>query len=295
MRIAFLMFLAAFFTGCGSEPLVEIEAEPEPGPPSTDISLFEWSGSEVRFVTKISDRDGYDNQPSFSPDGAQVLFTSDRTGSTDTYSFTLDSGTVTQLTSTAEREYSPKTMRGDRSEYFSVVRQDTTGAQELWVYPLDSKSEPRQLIDTDSVAYYTWVGDDQILFWRLGNPRTLRLFNENTSIESVISPGAVFSLQRIPGERASSYLIEYEDDSSEIRKFNWETASTVHLAPTLGDGQDFAVAPDGRLLMMMGSELYTYRPGQTEGWELVADLGVQEGTRLAVSPDGKFLAVVGSR
>ena len=62
--------------------------------PSTDLYLMSidrqtdsWSFGPAIPVT---DRDGYDNQPYFLPDGQAVLYTSMHDGQTDIYRFDLD-------------------------------------------------------------------------------------------------------------------------------------------------------------------------------------------------------------
>jgi WD40-like Beta Propeller Repeat len=286
-----LLILALVLTGCKSET----PAPETAGPPSTDIWLFDLSGDSVTEIARVTNRDGYDNQPSFTPDGKRILFTSDRTGNMDTFSYDLESGGIEQITSTIEGEYSPTVLPDGRDSLFSVIRMDTTGVQELWVYPLDADVEPRRLADVDRVAYHTWVGEDRILFSRLGATRTLQLITEGTADTTLISPNPAFSPQRVPGQRASSYWVGLGADSSEIRLFDWDSAESTTIVSPLDGQRDFNWTPDGRLVMLNDNELYAYRPGVSTDWELVADLGIQGGTRLAVSPDGRYLAAVGIR
>src|SRR6266446_888776 len=59
-------------------------------------------------VTNISNSPGYDNQPSFLPDGSGVLFSSVRGGTQyDIYKYEFASQKVIQVTNTAENENSP--------------------------------------------------------------------------------------------------------------------------------------------------------------------------------------------
>lgn len=91
-------------------------------PPDTEVFLAPLSvrGSKVEIGTpiNISSNPGYDNQPSFTPDGKAVLFTSVRgerkpnpansaaTGS-DIYRYDIVDGRLSQVTNTSEAEYSP--------------------------------------------------------------------------------------------------------------------------------------------------------------------------------------------
>ncbi|MEK6597058.1 MAG: hypothetical protein AABY91_01900, partial [Gemmatimonadota bacterium] len=57
-------------------------------PPSTDIWLIRWGG-KASDARNLTDRPGYDNQPSFSPDGRWVLYSSERNGQTEIYRYDL--------------------------------------------------------------------------------------------------------------------------------------------------------------------------------------------------------------
>ena len=71
--------------------------------------------------------------------------------------------------------------------------------------------------------------------------------------------------------------------------------TTAGWAESVDQINGVAWAPDGSIVMMEGTVLHRWAP-DAEGWQKVADLGVQglaSATRVAVSPDGKKLAVVG--
>src|SRR5690242_2776871 len=75
------------------------------GPPGTDIFLAPLSvaGTKVTVgaTANITARAGYDNQPSFTPDGRTILFTSVRAdGQSDIYRYDLGSKRTSQVTHT---------------------------------------------------------------------------------------------------------------------------------------------------------------------------------------------------
>src|SRR6185295_10668318 len=82
-------------------------------PPDTDIFLApltrDGPALSVGSPVNITSSPGYDNQPFFTPDGRQVLFTSIRGGATQTdiYAYDLTGKNTVRLTATAEGEYSP--------------------------------------------------------------------------------------------------------------------------------------------------------------------------------------------
>ncbi|NNE69074.1 MAG: hypothetical protein HKN29_01790, partial [Rhodothermales bacterium] len=223
-----------------------------------------------------------------------ILFTSDRTGNMDTFSYAIDGGETTQVTKTAEGEYSHTVTGGDPNR-FSAIRMDLDGVQELWHYPLGDGAEPMPGADIDRVGYHTWVDADRVLFFRLGRPATLQLVEAGTADTTIIASNVGRSLHQVPGRRASAYLVNVEEGYREIRVFDWDSGESGSIAVPLEGGQDFALGPDGSVLMAIDGTLYRYTPGEMVDWEEVGDLGLAGTTRLAVSPDGRLLAVVADR
>jgi hypothetical protein len=92
----------------------------------------------------ITNRAGYDNQPSFLPDGQSLLYTSQRENDqTDIYRYDFKTKQSTRLTSTDEGEYSPTVMPGGK--FFSVIRVERDKTQRLWKFPL-AGCEPSLLL-----------------------------------------------------------------------------------------------------------------------------------------------------
>lgn len=270
-----------------------IIAHAQSGPPTTDIWLFEMDGAEVSPLTRVTDGDVYDNQPAFTEDGGRLLFVSARTGRANVFSYDIASGETTQLTFTDADKYSPTPIPGTQGRAFSVVHSDSVVHQGLWRYSVDGATKPEPIADVDAVAYYDWVGNDHVLYWRLTTPPTVQLLDIRSSESVVLADDSAYSFKRIPGERATSYLARAAGQHSEIRRFDWDSRETTVIAPTLGEGRDHTWAPDGRLLMLSGGELHAFTPGTSDGWEFIAELGLEGGTRIAVSPDGSLIAVVG--
>jgi hypothetical protein len=291
MRHFLIPCFALLLAACGGET-PEPESTPET-PPGTDIHLYDLSAGGASHVTHITDRQGYDNQPFFSPDGSTVLFTSDRTGNMDTFAFNVEDGSVRQVTTSEEGEYSPTVTPNPST--FSAIRMDLNQVQELWQYPLSGSGTPNKIAEIDRVGYHTWVGADRVLFFRLGRPATLQLVTVGTADTTIVAENVGRSLHRVPGERASAYLINLSDDSRELRTYDWDTGGSESFAVPIEGGQDFAMAPDGSVLMAVDGVLYRYAPGQMVDWEQVAELGLAGTTRMSVSPDGRLLAVVADR
>ncbi|QMW00570.1 TolB family protein [Spirosoma foliorum] len=269
-------------------------------PPDTDIFLVELTGTkEARQVSKpinITQRKGYDNQPSFTPNGQQILFTAmHEDGQTDIYRYDLPAKTTTQLTKTPEGEYSP-TVMPDQA-YFSVIQMEMDKTQRLWKFPISGNGEPTLILtNVKPVGYHCWLTPDLLALFILGKPNSLQLARVSTGDTTRIEGSIGRSLHKIPGKNALSFVHKRIETEWEIKQLDLKTNQMTTIAPTLPGSEDFVWTPDGALLMGKGPILYQLNPKNGQTWTPLADLssiGVKQLTRLAIDPKGKKLALVG--
>src|SRR5262249_35088961 len=166
----------------------------------------------VGVPVNITNSPGYDNQPSFTPDGSAILFTSirgNRSGSTsatlpDIYRYDIASKAITRVTETAEGEYSP-TVTPD-GQHFSVIRVAADSTQRLWQFTLDGRNPELVLPDVKPVGYHVWADDHTLALFVLGQPATLQLADMGTGKAEIVASGIGRSLQRIPGGSTISFV-----------------------------------------------------------------------------------------
>ena len=259
----------------------------------------------------ITNSAGYDNQPSFTPDGGAILFTSDR-GSpasvqtlfrTDIYRYDIASRAVSRVTDTPEGEFSPAVTPDGR--HISVIRVEADSTQRLWRFRLDGKQAELVLRDVKPVGYHVWADDRAVVLFVLGQPATLQIANPQTGAAEIVTRGVGRSLQRIPGGRTVSF-VEREAASQQggaptlwIRELDPTTKRITPLVRAVAGATeaDCAWTPRGMLLMAYGGALYGWRRGDAD-WTRVADLealGLKGVTRLAVSPKGDWIALVAQK
>ena len=266
----------------------------------TDIYVGRLSLSGGRLAVtglkNATNRDGYDNQPSFGPSGTFFLYTSGRSGGqTDIFRYDIASGTSRPITRTPESEYSPTMMPGGAS--FSVIRVEADSAQRLWSFGMDGRNATLLLEDIMPVGYHAWGDDRTLALFVLGSPPTLQLADANTGRADVIEEGIGRSLHRIPGQRAISFVHKVAEDEWWIKRLDLRTQEVTPLVQTLTGSEDYAWTPGGIIVMGRGSVLFQW-DGGAAAWSEVADLssqGVEEITRIAVSPAGDWIAIVGVR
>src|SRR5438876_5408877 len=179
--------------------LLAFIVQPAP-PPDTEIFLAMLSLRSTPAVgrpTNITSSPGYDNQPSFTPDGAAIFFTSNRGGSqTDIFRYDIASGATSRITSTPEGEYSP-TVTPDGA-HLSVVRVEADGTQRLWRFTLAGAQPELVLERVKPVGYHAWADDHTLALFVLGQPATLQLADTRTGASDILVRGIGRSLQRIP-------------------------------------------------------------------------------------------------
>ena len=238
---------------------------------------------ETLTSVNISNSPGYDNQPSFLPDGSAILFSSNRDGKqTDIYRYDIATKTLTQLTHTPEAEYSP-TVTPDRKT-FSAVRVEADNTQRLWRFDLDG-SNPRVVLENvKPVGYHAWIDDTHLALFILGAgggaPATLQLADTKTGTATVAVTGIGRSLLVRPKTGTISYLAA-SDTPRMLKELDLKSGNSTALVAPLEGSQDCAWLPDGRLIMAKGTTIFVWKPGTT-AWEPFAEVG--SGQRRTVSP-----------
>ena len=256
---------------------------PASPPPDTDIFLASFSAHGQPAVSRavnITHTPGYDNQPSFTPDGAGLLFTSNRGATqTDIYRYEIAAETTTRVTDTPEGEYSP-TVTPD-GQHISAIRVEADGTQRLWQFTLQGAGAalppPTLVLErVKPVGYHAWADDHTLALFVLGTPATLQLADTRS--------GTI------------SFVDRDEDGSLMVRELDPKTRAVTTLVAAVPGAKeaDLAWTPDGELLMAEKDVLYAWRR-DANGWNRLANLaslGMHGVTRLAVSPKGDRIAIV---
>jgi len=246
-------------------------------------------------VLNITDRSGYDNQPSFSNDEQGVYFTSVRDdGQADIYRYEIGSRRTTRVTASApESEYSATPIENGRA--ISVVRVERDSTQRLWRFPLDGSAPSVILERIRPVGYHAWADDHTVALFVLGSPNSLQLADTRTGSADTIATGIGRSLHRIPGTNRISFVRKVSAAEWWIESLDPVTRAATRLVQLPEGVEDYAWFPDGSIVCGRGSRLLWWSGKPGVDWQEIADLssaGVHGITRLAVSPHGGRLALV---
>jgi Tol biopolymer transport system component len=279
-------------------PLWWWNEEPAQAAPSTDVFVAELRGRGAKLSvgapTNVSAREGYDNQPSFAPNGRPSLYyTVGENGQTDIYEYDFAKQARTRVRHTTESEYSPTVTPDGKG--LSVIRVEADRAQRLWRLPLDGGAPELILPDVKPVGYHAWADEHTVALFVLGSPPTLQLADTRTGKADIIEKNVGRSLHKVPGRAAISFVHKVSDSEWWIKQLDVATRAVKPLVRTLNGSEDYAWTPAGVLLMANGGTLHACEPGRDARWRAIARFGdgaLQKVTRLAVSPSGDRLALV---
>jgi len=279
---------------------------PAPPPAGTDIYELVFDGTtdglrRAKVQPVVTER-GYDNQPFYTPDGKSILFTTIRDGKqTDIYEFDRTARQAKPLITTPEGEYSP-TITPD-GQGISVIRVEADKTQRLWRFDRSGKNPKVILPDIKPVGYHVWVDADTLVLFVLGPPATLQLAHVGTGKADIVARDIGRSLQRIPNNRAVSFVQRDASGSgaaastdSWVNALNPGTGAVTAIVKAVAGStdRDCAWLPDGALLMSSGTKIFAWRPAEKDWKEAFDGTSANLGaiTRMAVAPDGKSVAVV---
>jgi WD40 repeat protein len=296
--LKWIALVAGVSVGCKPGSPSQPPAPSTAAVPSTDIYLYRLDRGFLPFrrrLFNITNRPGYDNQPSWDSN-ARILYTSIQGGQADIYQINFETSAAGRVTDTPESEYSPGVTPDGKA--ISVVRVERDSTQRLWRFPTDGSAPSVVLPNIKPVGYYAWLDSTILALFVLGTPNTLQIADTRTGTGRVVTTNIGRSLQRVPGGRRASYVHRVGT--------SWvvETVDPVVRADGSFDIDTIAVLPDSADYVVWRSptELYTAagsrifrmrRPART--WAQVADLsesGIRQISRLALRPDGTRLALV---
>ena len=288
---------AALVVGCSSVPQTPL--------PNTDVYVadIDIAAGSVKNVRNITQRLGYDNQPSFSADDKSILFVSDRSGSTAVYRYNLATSATLQITDTEESEFSPTPMNDGKS--FSAVRvgksraegEEYTESQQLWRYDFSGRSIA-PILGIRRVGYHCWIDEGLLALFIVGNDEKglpHRLIAADLASRQTIDLASNIgrSIKRAPDGRLS--FVDKSDSTSWMISTiaQGDDKPTPLIAAPKGS-EDFCWMPDGTLLALEGNTIVQRKAGSQRSFTRLITLSDLTGTlaRITASADGTKIAFV---
>ena len=218
-------------------PMPEIGPAPEDytptaaGAPATDIwlgTLVSGGGAlSISDLEQATDRDAYDNQPSFLLDGSAILHTAAldrrqteimRLGVTSRTGSGAGPGASEQVTHTEEAsEFSALQIPGQ--EAFSAIH-EIRGKQYLWRYDLSGEAVGPVFATAEPVGYHAWANEHVVAMFILGSPPTLQVGDALSGEIRIVAERPGRSIHRIPGTEEISFVRKVSDEEWWIERLD---------------------------------------------------------------------------
>ena len=272
---------------------------------NTDIYLIRIEMDEGKSIfsdpVKINPAEGYNNQPSFHPDGGSLFYSSGSGPNTDIYRYDINARKTTRLTDTPDSEYSPILMPdGDKFSVIQLVNSEgpRKGAQPLISFPLSGGDSELIFEDGEKVGYHAWIDRQKVALFLLGSPNFLQIVDLKDRSSTRVADNIGRSLYKIPGQEAISFSQSKEGELEVIMKYSLESGQTQPIAPMLEGNGFYVWTSAGSLIMGVGPKLFEFKPDENEDWRQIGDLsalGIHNISRLAIDPKTERIAVVNSR
>lgn len=303
-----LQALATSAIALFTAPVAAADAKPDVGLFLARLDVAAGTVSDVRNITPGK---GANFQPSFTRDGAAVLFASDRTGSNNVFRHDIASGKTTAVTQVAHNLYSPTPLPdGSGFSAIRVVDADPNYGIEskqpsLWRFGWDGK-EIAPAVPTMRVGYHAWIDEQRLALFIVDdvaerNAHQAVLFNRATGKTTPLTAKPGRSLGRTPDGKRASFVDQTDPAHWRICAMGeGDTQPQVLVETPVGPegekdpnrSQYFVWLPDGSMLMARGNLLLRWDGKPGGGFQPFAELADLGGAirNITASPDGKRLA-----
>lgn len=250
---------------------------------------------------KITDRAGYDNQPSFINEKQMVFSSKPDQGHHDIIMYNFETQKFTNITRTENRsEFSPSLT--DCGLYVSAITVEEDSTQRLWLYPINM-GEPEVLYDDIfPVGYYDWY-DNKAAMFVLGSPNKLIYPYSRDEVET-LSENVGRSINKRPGTSQMAFIDKNNNivvdgkSAYELVSYDLKSKQRDNIGLTLPQSEDFIWVNKNSILMASGQSIYIKNVRKNTPWEEIAQIsipGYDNISRMALSPKTKKLVVVMER
>jgi len=264
--------------------------------PATDLWLAKIENGVPGQPVKISQGNGYNNQPHFSENGSIIYYTREMPGDettvqTDIAAFDTKTSITTMVNHTPESEYSPTPIPGRAA--VSVIQTDLDQKQYLWAIDVENGDMELLVPDVEPVGYHAWVNDQEVAMFILGDSFTLQTARLNSPGTTLVADNIGRSIRRHP-ETNEILFVDKNREPWQIAAFDPEADIKRDVMPLFPASEDFSIDASGTYWTGNGSRLYKRSPDDSR-WELMADyknLGIDHISRLAINLKSNQIALV---
>ena len=265
----------------------------------TEIYMLEIQKTTEGFKTKnpinISNRIGYDNQPSFHPSKSLIYFSSQNNGQTDIWSYNYKSKKLAQITNTEDSEYSP-TVTPDQKYLSCIVQRKSNGDQDLVRFSIKNTEKSEIILESQKsgkIGYNTWSPDNKLITFVLGDPNSLQQFDINAKKGTVLGKNIGRSLHYVSAKNAFSF-VEKDGETWKIKLLNPENQKISVYADALSESEQYNAWDKNGILFGSKNEGLYFFEEKTKSWKeltLPPNLPKNKISRLAIKDQYLVLVI----
>ena len=263
--------------------------------PNTDLWLFKIEPDKLNQTLlkdplNITNREGYDNQPSFSSDGKRIYYVCIKEDKqADIYYYDISSKTNVPFTKTKVSEYSP-TLTDNGGFIASVVVEPDSAQRIHFINTLSGIDDNR--LEMDSVGYFTFLNTDTVVYYKLTNPHSLRYYVTSKNEDKWLGNSPIRTFKALNRHT----LIYGIKDSAKVNfyKYDFLLQKASRYASYPSTNEDIVWHPLWGLIKSEDTKLLRFDEVKSE-WILLFDLAsfqIKKITRFAFDPKTKYLVVV---
>ncbi len=262
--------------------------------PNSDLWLFSIKSLNGNFELKnpinINNREGYDNQPSFSEDSKKLFYVSIKEDNqADIYFYDIKKKQNIRFTNTTENEYSPT--QTPNSDFISTVVVEKDSSQRIHLLNKKSAHDDGKF-EIDSVGYFSYLNSDTLAYYKLTEPHSLKIFIKSNQTDFLICHHPIRGFKAINrncllfGIKDSLNITYFKYDFLLGRAFKYAESST--------QSEDLVWHPIFGLLISDKARILKYIP-EINSWQVLYDLsafGIKKITRFTFDNKNNYLVVV---
>jgi hypothetical protein len=195
-----------------------------------------------------------DTRPSFHPTDSVLYFTRQKEGKYEVVSFGWADKKLNVLHTASEPLYSPALTPDGK--FISCIR-----GKKLGKFPLAGGNWVDLLNDL-TLQNYLWIDENSVLTIAEGDPNTLNLVTLRP--RKVVPIASHVGDALVPAKNTFAFVHKLSVDSWSVKRINADGSISI-VAETLPDSEQFALLPDGKILMLQEQNLFVYTP--SGGWK----------------------------